>query len=68
MMAKHEEAAWIPICVPLKGRPWFFWRGVRDLRRDARDAFAEHCNMDWKELHKEGWRIIRVKITNELHG
>jgi len=63
-MMKHEELAWIPMCVPLKGTPWFYHAGVRDLRRDARDDFAKHCCMEWKALHKEGWRIVRVRLSH----
>jgi hypothetical protein len=64
---KNEEIAWIPMCAPEKGRPWFFQAGIRDLRRDARDDFAKHCCMEWKVLQKEGWRIVRVKLSTELH-
>lgn len=63
---KHEEIAWIPMMIQEGGN--YFWpQGLRDLQRDARANFEKHCCVDWKELRKEGWRIVRVKLTTELH-
>lgn len=66
-MARVEEVAWIPMCVPKNGRPFFFDRCIRDLRRDALADFAKYCCVEWQELRKEGWRIVRVRLTTELH-
>jgi hypothetical protein len=67
MAKKHEETAWIPLCVPEHGSPFFFDRSIRDRKRDARDHFVRHCNVEWADLRKEGWQIVRVKLTTELH-
>jgi hypothetical protein len=64
---KHQEVAWVPMCTPEKGEPWFWVAGIRDLQRDARSNFVEHCRADWKALRKEGWRIVLVKLTTEIH-
>jgi hypothetical protein len=47
---------------------WFWTAGVRDLQREARRNFAEHCSMEWEALRKEGWRIVQVRMTTELHA
>lgn len=59
---KHEELAFIPMCIPEKGAPWFFAAGVRYMQRDARKDFEKHCCVEWKVLRKEGWRIVRVRL------
>lgn len=62
---KHDELAWVPMCRPdTGGGCWFFQAGIRDRMRDARNDFAEHCGMEWKMLRKEGWRIVRVRISH----
>lgn len=65
-MAKHEEMAWVPMCTTENGS-WFWTQGMRDLQREARNNFAKHCCMEWEALRKEGWRIVRVKLSTELH-
>jgi hypothetical protein len=65
-MVKHQEVAWVPMCTTDKGS-WFFDGVIRDLQREAREDFAKHCSMEWKALHKEGWRIVRVRLTTEIH-
>lgn len=67
MAKKHEEIAWIPMCTTENGS-WFWEQGIRDLQREARNNFAKHCAMEWEALRKEGWRIVRVKLSTELHG
>ena len=62
---KHEELAWIPMCTTENGS-WFWERGIHDRQKDARSYFAEHCNMEWSALRKEGWRIVRVRLS--YHG
>lgn len=64
---KYEEIAWVPMCVPAKGEPWFWPRGIRETQKEARANFVEHCSMEWKALRIEGWRIVRVKLTAEIH-
>ena len=59
---KHEELAWIPMCTTENGS-WFWEAGISDLKRDARDNFVAHCCVDWKELRKEGWKIVRVRLS-----
>ena len=59
---KHEELAWVPMCIPPKGKPWFFTSIVRDRRREAVADFEKHCCMEWKALRIEGWRIVRVRL------
>jgi hypothetical protein len=65
-MAKHEELAWVPMCTTENGS-WYWTTGLRDLQREARNCFVEHAGMEWEELRKEGWRIVRVRLTTELH-
>jgi hypothetical protein len=62
MAKQHEELAWIPLRTE-HGNSWFWHPGIRDLKRDARDDFAKHCCVDWKVLRKEGWRIVRVRLS-----
>lgn len=59
---KHEELGWIPMRTE-KGRSWFFQAGIRDLRRAAKEDFVKYCCVEWKVLHKEGWRIVRVRLS-----
>ena len=66
-MERHDEIAWIPMCTPEKGKPWFWPLGIADTQRDARVGFANHCGQDWSELRKEGWRIVRIRLTTEIH-
>lgn len=61
---KHEQLAWVPMCIPDKGSPFFFDLGVRGRQREARDAFIKYCGMPWAELRKEGWRIVRVRLSH----
>lgn len=60
---KYDELAWVPMLIPDKGSPFFFQAGVRNMKRDARNDFAKHCGMEWNELLKEGWRIVRVRLS-----
>lgn len=66
-MARHDEMMWVPMCIPEKGGPWFWPRGVADRQKDARENFVKHCCQEWSDLRKEGWRIVRVRLTTELH-
>ena len=63
---KHEEIAWMPMCTE-KGGSWFWPQGVGNTQRDARVRFANGYGQDWSKLRKEGWRIVRVRLTTELH-
>lgn len=63
---KHEEVAWVPMRTE-KGKSYFWLSGIRDLQRDVRTNFAQYCCVDWEVLRKEGWRIVRVKLTTEIH-
>ena len=64
---RHQETAWIPMCIPDKGKPWFFSAGIRDRRMDAIRDFEKHCCMEWKALRIEGWRVVRVRLDTNLH-
>jgi len=66
MMTKHEAIAWVPMCTTDKGS-WFWTEGISDLQREARNNFVEHARMEWETLRKEGWRIVRVKLSTDLH-
>jgi hypothetical protein len=55
------------MCTSEKGISWFWNQGVRDLQKDARNDFVKHCGMEWSALRAEGWRIVRIKLTTELH-
>jgi hypothetical protein len=64
---KHDETWWIPMCTPEKGKPWFWPQGVGDTKKGVRANFIKHCCVEWSQLRKEGWRIVRVRLTTELH-
>jgi len=55
------------MCTPDNGAPFFFHGSIKDRRRDSMEHFVAHCRIDWNELRKEGWRIVRVRLTTELH-
>lgn len=62
---KHDELAWIPMRTDaVTGQSYFWIQGARGLRRDAVEHFVNHCCVEWKELRKEGWRIVRVRIEH----
>jgi hypothetical protein len=67
MSKKHSQLAFVPMCIPHKGNPWFAPQATRYLAKDARDAFIDLCGYPgpdaWKALKIEGWRIVRVKIS-----
>lgn len=66
MAKEHEELAWIPMCTTVQGGTWFWSTGIGDRQRDVRDNFAKHCCMEWQALRKEGWRIVRVRLSAYL--
>src|SRR4051812_6415120 len=66
MTKQHDEIAWIPMRTE-DGRSWFWHPGIADLQRDARKNFVKHCCVEWSELRKEGWSIVRVRLTTALH-
>lgn len=63
----YAEVAWIPMCIPKKGEPWFWPQGIRDTQKETRSNFVKHCHEEWPALRKDGWRIVRVKLTTEIH-
>jgi hypothetical protein len=70
-----NEIGWLPLCEPEKGEPWFAGCvPVGYTQKETREAFTKHCTgrpgyerKCWDDLRKEGWRIVRVRITTELH-
>lgn len=64
MITEQTTFGYIPLCTPKTGKPWFAGNVVIGYTAaDARAAFVELCGYTWDELKKEGWRIVRVKIS-----
>lgn len=72
-MATLTEYGYLPKCTPKEGKPWFAGCvTVGYSAQDTRVAFTKHCTgypeydpKCWDDLKKEGWRIVRVKITDQ---
>jgi hypothetical protein len=71
MLAVTTTFGYLPLCTPEKGSPWFAGNvTIGYTASDARVAFTKACTgnpsyetRDWDALKKEGWRIVRVKIS-----
>jgi hypothetical protein len=64
MISERSTFGYLPLCTPEKGKPWFAGNvTIGFTAGDARAAFVEACGQPWEELKKEGWRIVRVKIS-----
>ncbi len=61
---RHREVAFVPMCTPKDGKPWFALEYVRWQQRHARDDFALNVGEQWEALKKEGWRIVRVEVKS----
>jgi hypothetical protein len=70
----HSQFAFIPMCTPTRGNPWFAPNAMRYLAKDSRDAFIDMCGYPgedatvWKALKIEGWRIVKVKVATVPGG
>ncbi len=67
----HSEFAFLPMCRPSSGKPWFALSALRYSAKDSRNAFVTQCHgpavpMDaWKALKIEGWRIVKVRVSTK---
>jgi len=59
----HEQTMWViknvsnPKCI-------YFWSGIMEYRRsDCVDAFMIYARQTWDECRKEGYRCVKVKVT-----
>jgi hypothetical protein len=62
----HSETAYVPMCTPPKGAPWFAISFVRHARQNARADFIKAVSGNgrgWRALSRQGWRIVRVKVV-----
>lgn len=70
-MVAHSEFGYLPMCTPAEGKPWF--AGSVSVGYSAMDARTEFTKMvhgqkdyipsQWEDLKKDGWRIVRVKVS-----
>lgn len=64
MITKQTTYGYLPFCTPEKGSPWFAGNvTIGYTAKDTRDAFIRACGQSWEVLKREGWRIVRVKVT-----
>jgi len=59
----HEQTMWVikdasdPACI-------YFWSGIMQYRKsDCIDAFMDGSRYSWSEYRKEGYRCVKVKVT-----
>lgn len=71
MIGQLNFVGYLPKCTPAKGNPWFAGNvPVGYTAQDCRVEFTERCTgkkyspEDWDGLKKEGWRIVKVSITD----
>lgn len=70
-MARLTEFGYLPMCTPATGKPWFAGSvAVGYSAQDTRVEFTKLCSgqteyqtSEWNALKKEGWRIVRVKVS-----
>lgn len=71
MLLECSTFGYLPLCTPEKGKPWFAGNvTIGYTAGDARVDFTKACTgnphyetRDWEALKKEGWRIVRVKVS-----
>jgi hypothetical protein len=60
------EYAFAPMCKPSSGVAWFAVSFIRHTRHSAQADFLKAVSGNghgWAALNRQGWRIVRVKIT-----
>lgn len=75
-MGNVTEFAFVPKCTPQPvsrvKKPWFVVGAMAYSAKDARKAFVKLCYGDkpepdaWEALKIEGWRIVKVRVTEQL--
>lgn len=64
MILECSTFGYLPLCTPEKGKPWFAGNvTIGYTAGDARSEFVKTCGQGWEDLKKEGWRIVRVKVS-----
>jgi hypothetical protein len=54
------------MCAPVKGAPWFAVSFIRHTRQNAQADFLKAIadnGRGWRKLRAQGWRIVRVKVS-----
>jgi hypothetical protein len=50
-------------CEPASGHPWLAYQFIRDRAKDVREDFPRGAGTTWKQMRKEGWKVVRVHLT-----
>ena len=59
----HEQTMWV--IKNVSDPKWiYFWSGIMEYRRtDCVNAFMIDARQTWDEYRKEGYRCVKVKVT-----
>jgi hypothetical protein len=60
---RHSEFCYIPKCKNDKDQEWFAVRCLDYTAREAKAKFMEGDTLPWDHLRKEGWRIVKIKVS-----
>jgi len=60
----HEQTMWVIKDTSDDPKFTFFWSGIMEYKRsECIDAFTDGAHLSWSEYRKEGYRCVKVKVT-----